>query len=151
MGIILLIASITATLKHKDNSFKSTAIFSILSNVSQPEKDWARLKDKDIRKWDSPYAASLPSDSRTTIAKKSKYTCIDQQVIPCYWQQCIINWQHLQKYREGSSKISLGNINRLVSRRWQQGWTAHWFQERSSLPTEGVNSKDKEKARKLKK
>jgi hypothetical protein len=151
MGIILVIASITATLKHKYSSFKSTANFSILSNVSQPEKDWARLKDKDIRKWGSPYAASLPPDCRTTIMKKSVYTCIDQQVIPCYWQQCIINWQHLQKYREGSSKISLGNIKRLVSRRWQQGWTAHWFQERSSLPTEGVNSKNKEKGRKLKK
>jgi hypothetical protein len=39
MGIILLIASITATLKHKDNSFKNTVNFSILSNVSQPETD----------------------------------------------------------------------------------------------------------------
>jgi hypothetical protein len=86
-----------------------------------------------------------------TIAKKSAYTCIDQQVIPFYWQRCIINWQHLQKYREGSSKIRLSNIKRLVSRRWQWGWTTQWFQERSSLPTEVVNSKDKEKARKLKK
>jgi hypothetical protein len=57
--------------------------------------DWVGLKDKDIGKWDSPYATSLPSNNNMIITKKYAYTYIDQQVIPFYWQWCIINWQHL--------------------------------------------------------